>query len=40
VTQIVCILVSILIYLPFVKIAARRAEAADAKALQPEPAKN
>lgn len=39
VTQIVCILVSVLIYLPFVKVAARRAdaaEAAEAKRLQPE----
>jgi len=39
VTQIVCILVSVLIYLPFVKVAARRAdaaEAAEAKSLQPE----
>lgn len=34
VTQLVCIAVSVLIYLPFVKIAARRAEAAEAKALQ------
>ena len=36
VTQLVCIMVSVLIYLPFVKIAARRAEAAEAKAMQPE----
>ena len=36
VTQIVCILVSVLIYLPFVKVAARRADAAEAKSLQPE----
>jgi len=43
VTQIVCILVSVLIYLPFVKVAARRAdaaEAAEAKSLQPEPNPN
>ncbi len=40
VTQIVCILVSVLIYLPFVKIAARRAQAAEEKALQPETAQN
>jgi PTS system cellobiose-specific IIC component len=40
VTQIICILVSIVIYVPFVKIAARRAEAAEAKALQPEFAQN
>ena len=36
VTQLVCIMVSVLIYLPFVKIAARRAAAAEAKAMQPE----
>ncbi|MBS6058365.1 MAG: PTS transporter subunit EIIC [Mixta calida] len=36
VTQLVCIMVSVLIYQPFVKIAARRAEAAEAKAMQPE----
>ena len=36
VTQLVCIMVSVLIYLPFVNIAARRAEAAEAKAMQPE----
>ena len=36
VTQIVCILVSVVIYFPFVKIAARRAQAAEEKLLQPE----
>lgn len=36
VTQLVCIVVAVLIYLPFVKIAARRAEAAEAKARQPD----
>ncbi|MEG3126877.1 PTS transporter subunit EIIC [Pantoea cypripedii] len=40
VTQIICIGVSVLIYLPFVKVAARRAEAAEAKNLQPELAQN
>ncbi|WP_437611290.1 PTS sugar transporter subunit IIC [Erwinia sp. V71] len=39
-TQMVCIVVSVLIYLPFVKIAARRAQAAEEKALQPETAQN
>jgi PTS system cellobiose-specific IIC component len=36
VTQLICIVVSVLIYLPFVKIAARRAQAAEEKAMQPE----
>ncbi|AUX94621.1 PTS sugar transporter subunit IIC [Mixta gaviniae] len=36
VTQLVCIVVAVLIYLPFVKIAARRAEAAEAKARHPD----
>ncbi|KAA8999038.1 PTS sugar transporter subunit IIC [Affinibrenneria salicis] len=40
VTQIICIGVSVLIYLPFVKIAARRAEVAEAKSQQPELARN
>ena len=40
VTQIICIVVSVLIYLPFVKVAARRAEAAEAKNLQAELAQN
>ena len=40
VTQLVCILVSILIYLPFVKIASRRAEQAQAEATRVETAKN
>lgn len=40
VTQIICICVSVLIYLPFVKVAARRAEAAEAKNLQAELAQN
>lgn len=40
VTQIVCILVSVMVYFPFVKIAARRAQAAEEKLLQPEMAQN
>ncbi len=39
-TQIVCIVVSVLIYLPFVKVAARRAEAAEAKLAQPDAVQN
>jgi PTS system cellobiose-specific IIC component len=40
VTQLVCILASILIYLPFVKIASRRAEQAQLQAESTEMAKN